>query len=143
MKRIGGAIAAIVILLLLCSGAFADIARFFAWLFTLQYSQPETSVAGGIVVRILTFVVSYSLVGVIFNALGWFNSKAMSIAYLVVSTLLGFALAYLVWTIEQYILIIGIIFGIIVLFAIAFLIVWFAFLRKKLEKKTEDQEIEE
>ena len=99
MKRIGGAIAGIVILLLLCSGAFSDIARFFAWLFTLQYSQPETSVAGGIVVRILTFVVSYSLVGVIFNALGWFNSKAMSIVYFVISTLLSFALAYLVWTI--------------------------------------------
>ncbi len=143
MKRIGGAIAGIVLLLLLCSGAFSDIARFFAWLFTLQYSQPETSVAGGIVVRILTFVVSYSLVGVIFNALGWFNSKAMSIVYFVISTLLSFALAYLVWTIEQYILIIGIIFGIIAIFAIAFLIAWFAFLRKKLEKKTEDQEIEE
>lgn len=143
MKRIGGAIAGIVLLLLLCSGVFSDIARFFAWLFTLQYSQPETSVAGGIVVRILTFVVSYSLVGVIFNALGWFNSKAMSIVYFVISTLLGFALAYLVWTIEQYILIIGIIFGIIAIFAIVFLIVWFAFLRKKLEKKTEDQEIEE
>jgi len=82
-------------------------------------------------------------VGVIFNALGWFNSKAMSIVYFVISALLSFALAYLVWTIEQYILIIGIIFGIIAIFAIAFLIVWFAFLRKKLEKKTEDQEIEE
>lgn len=143
MKRIGGAVAAIVILLLLCSGAFSDIVRFFAWLFTLQYSQPETSVAGGIVVRILTFLVSYSLVCVIFNALGWFNSKAMSVVYFVVSALLGFALAYLVWTLEQYILIIGIVFGVIVLFAIAFLIVWFAFLRKKLEKKTKNQEIEE
>lgn len=143
MKRIGGAVAGIVTMLLLCSGAFSDIARFFAWLFTLRYSQPETSVVGGIAVRILTFLASYSLVGVIFSAFGWFNSKAMSIVYFVVSTLLGFALAYLVWTIEQYILIIGIIFGIIVLFAIAFLIVWFAFPRKKLEKKTKDQEVEE
>ena len=143
MRKIGGAVAAIVILLLLCSGAFSNIAKFFAWLFALQYSQPETSAAGGIVVRILTFMVSYSLVGVVFNALGWFNGKAMSIVYFVISTLLSFALAYLVWTIEQYILIIGIIFGIIAILAIAFLIVWFAYLRKKLEKKTEDQEIEE
>ena len=142
MKKFFGAIAAIIILLLLCSGALADITRFFAWLFALQYAQPETSVVGGIVVRILTFMVSYSLVGAIFNALGWFNSKAMSIVYFVVSTLLGFALAYLVWTIEQYILIIEIIFGVIVLFAIVFLIVWCAFIRKKLEKKTEGQEIE-
>lgn len=139
MKRIGRAIAAIVILLLLCSGAFADVARFFAWLFTLQYSQPETSVAGGIVVRILTFAVSYSLVGVIFNALGWFNSKAMSIVYFVISTLLGFALAYLVWCIEAYILIIGIIMGVVTAFAIAFIVVWMI-LNKKKETKVEAEE---
>lgn len=142
MKKLFSTLSAIALLLLLCSGVLANIARFFAWLFTLQYSQPETSIAGGIIVRILTFVVSYSLVGIIFNVLGWFNSKAMSIVYFVASTLISFALAYLLWTIEQYILIIGIIFGIIAIFAIAFLIVWFAFLRKKLEKRTEDQEIE-
>lgn len=133
MKRIGGVIAAIIILLLLCGGAFSDIARFFAWLFTLQYSQPETSVVGSIVVRILTFVVSYSLVGVIFNSLGWFNSKVMSIVYFIVSTLLGFALAYLVWTIEEYILIIGIIFGVVALLSISFLIVWLSFLKRNLK----------
>lgn len=144
MKRqLLGILSVIVLLLLLCSGALTGIVRFFARLFTLQYSQPETSVAGGIVARILTFVASYSLVGVIFKALGLFNSKAMSIVYFVISTLLSFFLAYLVWTIEKYISIIRIIFGIIAIFAIAFLIVWFAFLRIKLEKKTEDQEIEE
>ncbi len=132
MKKLFSALSAIVLFSLLCSGVLANIGRFFAWFFALQYSQPETSIAGGIIVRILTFVVSYSLVGIIFNVLGWFNSKAMSIVYFVVSTLISFALAYLVWTIEQYILIIGIIFGIIAIFAIAFLIVWFAFLRKKL-----------
>lgn len=143
MKRLLGAVSAIVILLLLCTGVFADIVRFFAWLFTLQYSAPDTSIAGGIVVRILTFLVSYSLVGVIFNAIGLFNSKIMSVAYFIISTLLGFALAYLVWTIEQYILIIGIIFGAIVLLAVAFLIVWFTFLKKKLEKQTESHKSEE
>lgn len=64
MKKTGSIISSIVILLLLCSGAFADVLKFFAWLFTLQYSQPDTSIAGGIIVRILTFIVSYSLVGI-------------------------------------------------------------------------------
>lgn len=134
MKRIEGVVATIVILLLLCSGAFADLTKFLAWLFTLQYSQPDTSIVGGIVVRVLTFVVSYSLVGVIFNTIGLFNSRIMSVAYLIISTLLGFALAYLVWTIEQYILIIGVIFGVVSFLAVAFIIVWLAFLRKKFKK---------
>ena len=143
MKKLVGIVSTIILLLLLCSGAFANIVRFFAWLFTLQYSAPETSIAGGIVVRVLTFLVSYSLVGVIFNTIGLFNSKAMSVAYFIISTLLGFALAYLVWTIEQYILIIGIVFGAIVLLVIAFLIVWLSFLKKKLDQKSEDRKIEE
>lgn len=135
MKRIGGAVAGIIILLLLCSGAFADITRFFAWLFTLQYSQPDTSVPGGIIVRVLTFIVSYSLVAFIFNLIGLFNSKVMSIFYLIISTLLGFAFAYLVWTIEQYILVIGIVMGAVALLAMAGIVV-VVVLNKKKERKT-------
>ena len=110
-------------LLLLCSGIFVDIIEFFTWLFTLQYITPETSIAGSITVKILTFAVSYTLVGIIFNALGWFNSKIMSIAYFVVSTLLGFALAYVVMLIETHLLEIGIILGIILTLALVVIIV--------------------
>lgn len=132
-KGIVGIISSIVLLLLLCSGAFADILRFFAWLFTLQYAQPDTSVAGGIVVRIMTFLVSYGLVGLIFNVLGWFNSKAMSVVYFIISTLLGFALAYVVWAIEQYILIIGIVLAVILSAIVAYIVV-----RIVLGKKTKE-----
>lgn len=133
-KEIVGIISSIVLLLLLCSGAFADILRFFAWLFTLQYSQPDTSIAGGIVVRVLTFLVSYGLVGLIFNALGWFNSKVMSVVYFIISALLGFALTYVVWAIEQYILIIGIVLGVVLAAIIIYIIV-----RIILNKKTKEE----
>lgn len=123
MKRLSGFLAGIVLLLLLCSGIFVDIIEFFTWLFTLQYITPETSVAGSIIVKILTFAVSYTLVGIIFNALGWFNSKVMSIAYFVVSTLLGFALAYVVMLIETHLLEIGITLGVIFVLAIVAIIV--------------------
>ena len=123
MKRLSGFLAGIVLLLLLCSGIFADIIEFFTWLFTLQYITPETSVAGSIIVKILTFAVSYTWVGIIFNALGWFNSKIMSIAYFVISTLLGFALAYVVMLIETHLLEIGITLGVIFVLAIAAIIV--------------------
>ena len=122
MKRLSGFLAGIVLLLLLCSGIFVDNIEFFTWLFTLQYITPETSVAGSIIVKILTFAVSYTLVGIIFNALGWFNSKIMSIAYFVISTLLGFALAYVVMLIETHLLEIGITLGVIFVLSIAVII---------------------
>ena len=115
MKRLTGLLAGIVLLLLLCSGIFADIIEFFTWLFTLQYIAPETSIAGSIIVKVLTFAVSYTLVGLIFNSLNWFNSKVMSVAYFIVSTLLGFALAYIVMLIETHLLVIGIILGVILI----------------------------
>jgi hypothetical protein len=108
--------------------------EFFTWLFTLQYITPETSVAGSIIVKILTFAVSYTLVGIIFNALGWFNSKVMSIAYFVVSTLLGFALAYVVMLIETHLLEIGITLGAIFVLAIA-AIIFIAIKNKKQDTK--------
>lgn len=134
MKRLIGIASSIVILILLCSGVFADLVRFFAWLFTLQYAQPETSIAGGIIVRLLTFIVSYGLVGLVFSVFGWFNSKVMSIAYFIISTLLGFALAYVVWMIEKHILIVGIIFGAIVLAVITFFIIQWIIGRNKTQK---------
>lgn len=141
MKRqIISILSAIVLLLLLCSGALVDIVRFFAWLFALQYSHPDTSIAGGIIVRVLTFVVSYSLVGIIFNALKWFNGKAMKIVYFIISTLLGFVIAYIVWNIEQHILIIGIVMGVIVLAAIAYYVIRAIVDKKKQPKLEEDED---
>lgn len=123
MKRLSGVLAGIVLLLLLCSGIFTDIVEFFTWLFTLQYITPETSIAGSIIVKVLTFAVSYALVGLIFNALEWFNSKVMSIAYFVISTLLGFALAYVVMLIETHLLVIGITLGVVFVAAIVVIII--------------------
>lgn len=134
MKRLSGFLAGIVLLLLLCSGIFVDIIEFFTWLFTLQYITPETSVAGSIIVKILTFAVSYTLVGIIFNALGWFNSKIMSTAYFVISTLLGFALAYVVMLIETHLLEIGITLGVIFVLSIA-AIIFIAIKNKKQDTK--------
>lgn len=122
MRKLLVFLAGIVLLLLLCSGFFVDFIEFFTWLFTLQYIAPDTSIFGNIIVRILTFAVSYTLVGIIFNALGWFNRKIMSIAYFVVSTLLGFALAYVVMIIEEHLLEIGVVLSVIFAIAVAVII---------------------
>lgn len=140
MKRLSGLLASIVLLLLLCSGIFADIVKFFTWLFTLKYITPETSILGSIIVKILTFAVSYTLVGLIFNSLNWFNSKVMSVAYFIVSTLLGFALAYIVMLIENYLLEINIILGIVFVISIVVLIIFKIKTKRHDSEKTEIKE---
>lgn len=109
MKKLLGILLFIVLLLLVFSGVFVDMIKLFTWLFTLQYIGPKTSIVGSIIVKILTFMISYTLVGLIINAIGLFNSKIMSITYFIISTLLGFALTYVVMLIETHLLEIGII----------------------------------
>lgn len=138
MKKLTGVLSSIVILVLLCSGIFTDFVRFFAWLFTLQYSAPETSLVGGIIVRVLTFLVSYGCVGLIFKMIGWFNDRVMSVAYFIISTLLAFFLSYIVWAIEKYVLVICIVLGVILFCIIAFLAVYFV--RSKKGKTMENQD---
>ena len=123
MKKIWGILSVVVLVLLLCSGVFADIIKFFTWLFTLKYITPNTSIACSIIVKVSTFVISYMLVGIIFNSLGLFNSKLMSIVYFIISTLIGFVLAYIVMIIEKHLLVIGIILGVIFIILSVFLII--------------------
>lgn len=134
-KKICGVISVALIIILLCSGIISELFRFFLWLFALQCSQPETSVVGGIIVRVLTFVVSFSLVGIIFDALGFFNKKIMSVIYFVVSTVIGFVFAYIVWKVEQHILIIGIIMGVIAALSVAFVVTSLVLHRRKRKQK--------
>ncbi len=91
----------------------------------LDYIAPDTSIAGGIIVRLLTFIVSYALVGFLFNAIGWFNSNAMKVIYFIISALVGFALSYVVMILEKYLLVIGIVLGIIILVCIMVIIIVF------------------
>ncbi len=67
-------------------------------------TKSSVSVAGEIFVRVATWVISYSAVGLLFNALGSFNSNAMKTTYFVVSTLVSFALCYVVMLLETYLL---------------------------------------
>lgn len=133
MKKLSSLLASIVLILLLCSGIFADIVKFFTWLFTLKYITPETSIAGSVIVKILTFAVSYTLVGLIFNSLNWFNGKVMAVTYFIISTLLGFALAYIVMLIETHLLVIGIILGVILITSSIILII--NYIQKSKSKK--------
>ena len=123
-NKLFGVISTLLLIIIIISGAFSDIVNFFLWLFLLQNSSPDVSLEGEIVVRVLTFFVSYGLVGVIFTTFGFFNSKLMSISYFIVSTLIGFLIARAVWAFEQNIKIINIIFASIIVATIVFFIIY-------------------
>ena len=104
------------------------IYNFFAWLFMLNMTSSEVSLGGAIIVRIATFVFTYTAVGALFNWLGWFNSKAMKLTYFIISTIVSFVLCYIVMLIETYWRYI-----LIALFVIACLIAVIWFFKEKAE----------
>lgn len=124
MKKALGSIAALIIFVFLCtSGLFEDITNFFVWLVTLNMTQSSVSTVGEIFVKVATFAITYTVVGIIFNAIGWFDSNAMKIVYFIISTLISFALCYVVMIFETHLLLFSIIFGVILAAVIAFFII--------------------
>mgnify|MGYP007090346220 FL=1 len=124
MKKALGSIAALIIFVFLCtSGLFDGITNFFVWLVTLNMTQSSVSTVGEIFVKVATFAITYTVVGIIFNAIGWFDSDAMKIVYFIISTLISFALCYVVMIFETHLLLLSIIFGVILAAVIAFFII--------------------
>ena len=122
-SKIAGILALIIFVFFITSGLFEGIMNFFVWLVTLNATQSSISAAGEIFVKIASFVVSYMAVGILFNAIGWFNSDAMKLVYFIVSTLVSFALCYLVLILETYLLYLAIGLGVLLLLIIGFIIV--------------------
>lgn len=129
-----GRIASIIVFLLfifiLTSGLFEGIVNFLIWLVTLNMTQSNISMAGEIFVKIAAWIVSYTTVGIIFHALGWFNSDAMKFVYFIISTLVSFALCYVIMLLETYLLYIVIGLGILLAGVIVLAIVLYIRHRK-------------
>lgn len=105
----------LIFIILVATGAFTfiismlgHIMTFFFWLFTISMTEFGISPEAEIFVKVTTFAISYVLVGFIFSFDSGFRGKgnAMSIAYLIISTLIGFALSWLIMTVQQHILVI-------------------------------------
>ena len=121
-SKIIGILVLIIFVFFITSGLFKGIMNFFVWIVTLNATQSSVSMAGEIFVKIATFVVSYTTVGILFNAIGWFNSDAMKLVYFIVSTLVSFALCYVVMLLETYLLYIAITLGVLLLLIIGIII---------------------
>ena len=125
-------------LFLIWIGIFDDIIVFSAWLIMLNYNWADVSIVGEIIVRLLSFGISYSLVGSLF----WcFGGKIKSLAYHIISSLVGFALSWIIWKIEQNLVAIIIVFSSIVLVATAIFIICYL-IRNKRQKANHNEKEE-
>ena len=122
-KALSGLITLIIIVFIFTSGLIEPLTKFFVWLVTLNMTQSSVSVAGEIFVKIATFVISYTAVGAIFNAIGWFDSGVMKLVYFIISTIVSFALCWLVMIFETHLLLISIIAGALLIIALTVFII--------------------
>lgn len=137
-SKIIGILLFLIMLCIAASGQLANIVNFFIWLVTLNFRKSSVSIAGDIFVRLATFLISYSAVGVLFNVLGWFNSKAMRAIYFIISTFISFVLCYIVMLFETYLLYFVIVFG--VLFALVILTIIILYIKDKRKSEIQPQQ---
>ena len=122
-KALSGIITLAVLVFVFTSGLIEPISKFFIWLVTLNMMQSPVSIAGEIFVKVATFVITYTAVGALFNAFGWFDSDVMKIVYFIISTLISFALCWLVMIFETHLLLISIVAGALLIIALALFII--------------------
>ncbi|MBR1677433.1 MAG: hypothetical protein IJ706_09015 [Clostridia bacterium] len=138
MKKTLSAIVVLVILIFICtSGLIEPITKVFVWLITLQFNSPDISVFGQLVAKYGTWIITYSLVGMLFNALGWFDSSAMKIVYFIISTIISLLLSWLIMVLEKYLWIITIVVGCLVL-VVAGVIITLLIIKKKKSQEVTD-----
>ena len=128
------------IIFVFTSGLFECITKVTVWLITLDMNAPTISIVGQLIAKYGTWIITYLLVGIMFNYFGWFNSNVMKIIYAIVSTVISFLLSWLIMAIERYLLIIVIIILVLLVGSIAIAIVAWRKMKKKENKKVEENE---
>lgn len=141
MKRKISAFIGLIVLIFLCtSGLIEPITKVFVWLITLQFNLPDISIFDQLIAKYGTWIITYIVVGYIFNTLGWFNSTAMKIVYFIISTIISFLLSWLIMVLENYLWIIAIVIVVVLLILIGVIVTLLIIKRKKELKKEEVSE---
>lgn len=133
--KISAFIGLIVLIFLCTSGLIEPITKVFVWLITLDNNSPDISVFGQLVAKYGTWIITYTLVGVLFKSLGWFNSTAMKIVYFILSTIISFLLSWLIMVLESYLLIISIVIGVVHVIGLGVVIALLIYNKKKSVKE--------
>ena len=136
MKGKISAFIGLIILIFLCtSGLIEPITKVFVWLITIDSNSPDISIFGQLVAKYGTWIITYSLVGILFRSLGWFNSTAMKIVYFILSTIISFLLSWLIMVLENYLWIIAIIIGSLLVIGFGVFITLLIYDKKKKAKE--------
>ena len=126
--------AAFLFLLFILSNFIPALANFLAWWFiTKEEINAPITTGQAVLIDIITHLITYASVGVLFGVLGWFNGKVMHIVYVVVSEVVALGLAILLRFILDYYWIIFIIVGVIVMTTIIVSIIYKVRNKKKEE----------
>jgi hypothetical protein len=114
MRDVKSIIGGIVLLILIATGVFSVLLELTGefmiitlWIFQLSLTDFGLTPVIEIIIKSLTFILSYVLVGVIFNSIGLFDSDIMKYVYFVVSTLIGFTLSAVIMFFQEHIIIIS------------------------------------
>ena len=126
---------ALIILIFLCtSGLVEPITKVFVWLITLDLNSPDISIFGQLVVKYGTWLITFALVKIIFDSLGWFNSTAMKIVYAILSMVISFLFSWMIMILENYLLVIAIVVGVLLIVVLGVFIICFVHSKKKNEE---------
>ena len=135
MEKISAFIGLVVLIFSCTSGLIEPITNVFAWLITIDLNSPDISIFGQLVAIYGTWIITYTLVGMLFNALGLFSSTAMKIVYFILSTILSFLLSWVIMILENYSLVIAIVIDILLIIGLGILITIFIYSKKKRAKE--------
>lgn len=109
LAPISGIVTLIIIIWIFQSGIIEWISTFLSWYIHFRVTTSNLNNIFVLLCKILTWVISYGIVGLIFNSIGLFNSKAMSITYIILSFFINIALTLVLKFLQDYAWIIGII----------------------------------
>ena len=98
----GGFIDLVILMATVISGLLEKAVTFLLWLVKLDLTKNSVSNFGEVIVKAATFAITYTVVGWIFKTLGWFNSKAMKLVYVIISTEVSFGLCFVVSLFEKH-----------------------------------------
>lgn len=126
-------ILALVVAIFFLSYVVPPLFEFLAWWFlTKETITAPLSTGQAVLIDVITHAITYISVGVLFGFLGWWNSDAMHVVYVIGSEVISLLLALLLRFIIDYYWILFIVLGLLVVAAIVLFI-----LAKKKEKKEE------
>ena len=112
---LGGFIDLVILMATVISGLLEKAITFLLWLVKLDLTKNSVSSFGEVIVKAATFAITYTVVGWIFKTLGWFNSKAMKLVYVIISTVVSFGLCFVVSLFEKHYIIGSVVGGLLLI----------------------------